>query len=98
MEDHIADPLTLAQIAMISEVTPRHLNRLFRDTFGESTMAYYRNLRLNLGRRLVRGSGKHLAEIAEATGFANAGHFSTCYLKAFGQRPQMERLKRSEAY
>ena len=31
------------------------------------------------------------AEIAEATGFANAGHFSNAYKAAFGIRPQTDR-------
>lgn len=93
MEDHVADPLTLPQLAMIAGVTERHLNRLFRQVFGASTMDYYRRLRLDVATRLVNGSAMPIAAIAEATGFAHAGHFSTAYRRHYGLRPFAERRR-----
>ena len=72
-------------------MTPRHLNRLFADTVGAPAMTYYRGLRLSVGRRLVRNSSMNIGEIAEATGFSNAGHFSNAYKAEFGIRPQIDR-------
>ena len=91
MESHVADPLSLSQIALMTGVTPRHLNRLFAETLNASVMDYYRSLRLAVGRRLVHNSGMTLTDIAEATGFANAGHFSTSYRTEFGMRPRQDR-------
>lgn len=91
MENHIGDPLGLRDLAMIAGVGPRHLNRLFAQEVGESAMAHYRRLRLHAARRLLRSTSLQVAEIASATGFANAGHFSNAYLSAFGHRPRAER-------
>lgn len=91
MENHIADPLTLSQLAMMTGVSERHLNRLFRDTFGKSAMDYYRTLRLDVGRRLVTGSSMRIADIAEATGFSTSSHFSNRYRDEFLVRPTAER-------
>lgn len=91
MEDHLSDPLSLAQLSLISGTSARHLNRLFRTAFGTSTMAFYRQMRLEKGRALVEGSRLGLSEIAEATGFHAAGHFSDQYLRAFGHRPSRGR-------
>lgn len=91
MESHVGDPLSLQQLAMVAEVTPRHLNRLFADTLGESVMGYYRGLRLETGRRLVRSTAMSVGEIAAATGFAHAGHFSNAYKARFGAPPRADR-------
>lgn len=93
MESHAGDPLSLAQLALVVGVTPRHLNRLFVDRMGISVMEYYRRQRLALARRLVRNSAMRVAQIADATGFSNAGHFSNAYLKAFGVRPHADRTQ-----
>ena len=91
MEDHIADPLSLPQLAMVAGVTTRHLNRLFGDTLGESAMGYYRNLRLDVGRRLVNASSMSIAEISEATGFSSFAHFSNAYVQRYNVRPMADR-------
>ncbi len=87
MESHIADPLSLDQLATVAGVTIRQLNRLFRDKLGVSTMAYYRKLRLRTGRRLSETSPISLTEIALATGFANSSHYSKSFSAEFGAPP-----------
>ncbi|MCV6591506.1 MAG: GlxA family transcriptional regulator [Silicimonas sp.] len=96
MENHVADPLSLGQVAMLVGVTARHLNRLFTEALGQSAMAYYRGLRLEVARRLIRGTALTVAEVAETTGFATAGHFSNAYKQVFGLRPQADRRQKSE--
>lgn len=95
MENHVADPLSLTQLAMIAGVTPRHLNRVFAERLGQSAMAYYRGLRLDVARRLLRDTPMSVAEIAETVGFATPGHFSNAYKTAFGLRPQADRRTRA---
>lgn len=95
MENHIADPLSLTQLALVVDVTTRHLNRLFTESLGQSAMAYYRDLRLDVARRLVKDTAMSVAEIAETTGFSAPGHFSNAYKQCFGIRPQADRQSRS---
>jgi len=91
MEDHIADPLSLTQLALIAGVTERQLNRLFRAELGASAMSYYRRIRLEVAQALLTGSAVPIGEIASATGFASAPHFSQAYVRAFGRPPSVER-------
>ncbi|MXX89600.1 MAG: GlxA family transcriptional regulator [Boseongicola sp. SB0677_bin_26] len=88
MEDHIADPLSLSQLAMVAGVTPRHLNRLFAERLGRSTMAYYREMRLDVAQRLIKNTPMSIAEVSEATGFATSSHFSGAYRRNFGASPR----------
>ena len=93
MENHIADPLSLSQLALVVGITKRHLNRLFNDSLNQSAMSYYRDLRLDVARRLIKDTPRSVADVAEVTGFATAGHFSNAYKKCFGVRPQADRRR-----
>lgn len=91
MEDHVADPLTLPQLAAIAGVSPRQLNRLFRDRFGQSTMSYYRSVRLDVARHLLGSSPLPLTDIALVTGFAGSAHFSRAFSAQYGLSPSRAR-------
>lgn len=93
MESHIGDPLSLSQLALTSGISARHLNRLFKEALGVSTMDHYRMLRLSVAQRLLRHSAMSIAEIAQAVGFSNAGHFSNAYKAQYDNRPQAERRR-----
>ena len=87
MEAHVADPLTLEQLAQVSKISPRQLNRLFSLKLGRSTMGYYRDLRLDKARNLLTNSPLSLTEIGLATGFSSASHFSRVFREYFGRAP-----------
>jgi transcriptional regulator GlxA family with amidase domain len=87
METRIADPVTLKDLAQMAGISPRHLNRLFQEKLDRSTMDFYRTLRLDTARSLLRNSSLPLTQIALATGFASSSHFSRVYSQHFGQPP-----------
>jgi transcriptional regulator GlxA family with amidase domain len=87
MNNHLADPLDLKQLALLSGITPRQLNRLFAEYMGQSTMDFYKTLRLQTARKLLQQSSLKIVEVAEATGFVSAAHFSSSFNKLFGMKP-----------
>lgn len=87
METHIADPLSLEHLARFAGVSSRQLNRVFRKIMGKTTMAYYRDLRLEKAQNLCRNSPLSLTEIALATGFSSSSHFSKAHSDCFGFPP-----------
>ena len=91
MENHVADPLTLAQLALIAGVSARQLNRLFSDRLGQPAMRYYRELRLDKAQNLLRNSPMSITEIALACGFANSSHFSRAYHSKYRAAPSLTR-------
>ena len=95
MEDHVSDPLTLTQIALIAGVSPRQLTRLFEDQFSESPMLYYRRLRLGEAQRLLATSALSVAQVAFSTGFSSAAHFSDSFFRAYGETPSVYRKSRA---
>ncbi len=93
MENHIADPLDLKGLAMITDISPRQLNRLFIKHLGQTTMTFGRKIRLDAARQLLTGSTLTITEIALATGFGGSAHFSRVIREEFHQSPSEIRRK-----
>ena len=94
MRSHIGDPLMLTQIADYANISVRQLNRVFQEQTGLSTMAFYRDLRLEKARNLLRNSAMPLTEIAITTGFSSSSHFSKAYAGKFNEPPSQLRRQR----
>ncbi|UDF32325.1 UNVERIFIED_ORG: GlxA family transcriptional regulator (plasmid) [Roseateles sp. XES5] len=91
METAIENPLGRTEMARLAGISPRHLDRLFLAHRGESFLDTYRAIRLSHGRRLLEQSPLSIAEIAYATGFSSAGHFSRAFKASYGQTPSAAR-------
>ncbi len=87
MTDHIADTLSLSQLARKSNISGRQLNRLFKENLQQSTIDFYRDLRLEKARDLLQKSTISITEIALATGFSSSAHFSHSFARKFGTPP-----------
>lgn len=91
MEATIEAPLDRQAMAALAGLSPRHIDRLFSTQMGSSFLNEYRKLRLDHARRLLQQSPLSISEIAFATGFSSAGHFSRSYRAAFGAVPRSQR-------
>lgn len=87
IRNHVADPLSLPQLARTTGMSPRQLSRLFRRHLGVSPMAFCRKTRLDTARQLIDTTAMALTDIALATGFADSAHFSSAFRKAHGIAP-----------
>ena len=87
MENHIADPLSLNQLAMLAGLSKRQLNRLFSEKVHATTMAFYRRIRLAKAATLLMQSPLSITEIGLATGFASSAHLSDCFRKEYHVTP-----------
>ena len=93
MENHLADPLSLSQLASLVGICERQINRVFRNNLGKPTMSYYRGLRVHKAKNLLRNSRLKISEIAEATGFSNPSHLSGVFSDIYGYSPSKFRVK-----
>ncbi|MFT3973284.1 MAG: GlxA family transcriptional regulator [Amaricoccus sp.] len=94
MEATVEAPLPRAAIARSAGVSPRHLDRLFAAELGTTWTAAYLRLRLDQAARLLEQSPLSLAEVAFATGFSSASHFSRAFRAANGVPPGAWRARR----
>lgn len=91
MQTHIADPLEINQLAMLSGIGTRQLQRLFTNAFGKTAMEFYREARLETADELLKQSALPVREVADATGFGNAAHFSKVFRRHFSMSPRERR-------
>lgn len=92
MEANIEEPLSTHELGEHLGISRRQLERLFKKYLQAVPSRYYLDLRLQQARRLLCDSNCPAGEIALATGFSSAAHFSTAYRRHFGVSPREERL------
>lgn len=91
MENHLAAPLSIPQVARLAGISDRHMHRRFKEEVGKTPKQAYLGLRLRKSEDLLRKTRLSLTEIALACGFANAAHFASAYRMAHGMRPSAAR-------
>lgn len=87
MEQHLADPLPIADIARRLKVSTRQLERLFRQVMGDKPATFYRTLRLRYARWLLDTTDRSVTDIALEAGFSDCAHFSRQFKAAHGFTP-----------
>lgn len=95
MGTHIADPLTIADLADRVGLSARQFDRTFRAATGQAPLRYYRMVRMKKARQLVQFSDAPLSEVAEAVGYATTGPLTRHYAAEFGLSPQEDRAARN---
>lgn len=87
MEKHLEEDLAPAEIAEELGFSVRQLERLFRQHLKQSPKKYFTGMRLDRAQRLLLQSSMSVLEVATATGFNSASHFSKTFRKRFGSSP-----------
>ncbi len=80
-------PMTIEQMAGMAGLSVRHFRNLFQKATGESPKKYYNQVRLTLGRELLRQRQFTITQIASRLGFSSPYHFSREYKRLFGISP-----------
>lgn len=89
--DNLEFRLTTREVAQQVGVSPRHLERSFKQATGQSPGEYYRLLRLRAARQLVIYTQDTLTSIALAVGYTNPTSMSRNYTEQFGSTPRQDR-------
>ncbi|WP_246376423.1 GlxA family transcriptional regulator [Gluconacetobacter aggeris] len=87
MEQNMARPLPIAQLAARLGISSRQLERLFQTTLGRKPQDFYRTLRLRHARALLEAGEMSVTEIAIEMGFSDCSHFSRHFKNMFGISP-----------
>lgn len=100
LQDHVAEPLSLADVCQHLGVSARALQLTFKQHTGQSPMAYLHNIRLDRVREALRHADPRapvtVSHVAAEYGFLHLGHFAAHYQKRFGELP-VQTLKASGA-
>jgi transcriptional regulator GlxA family with amidase domain len=87
MDQSIESPLALAQIAVLSGLSTRQLQRLFVSELERTPEQFYIDMRLRVASDLLSHTDDAIGDIALQCGFGNPSHFARTFQANFGKRP-----------
>jgi AraC family transcriptional regulator len=87
IDAHLAEPLSLGQLAGLCALSEYHFARMFRESFGLPPHQYLLARRLAHARHLLRSTRMAFGAIALECGFASASHFNNRFRQVVGATP-----------
>ncbi|HEV8248297.1 MAG TPA: AraC family transcriptional regulator [Polyangiaceae bacterium] len=93
LQQHYAEPLTLARVARVAGISPTHFSRLFAAREQVTFADYLFGLRIERAKYLLLNTALDAARVAELSGFASPQYFSRAFKRAEGISPLSFRRK-----
>lgn len=87
IEEHLAEPISLATLAALAQLSPYHFSRAFKQSFGMPPHRYHTNLRIDRAKTLLAKPALSVRETAASVGFSEMSAFSTAFHKFTGRTP-----------
>ena len=91
IEEHLAEPITMADLATAVGMSPRSIQAGFKEDLQTTPIAFIRDRRLDRVRltlmEALPGDGLTVTDAAERWGFTHLGNFSVLYRRRFGESP-----------
>lgn len=91
IDDHLADPLTIDQLAKVLYMHPTAFIRYFKNRMGMPPLKYIKYLRLERAKLYLETTDYNIQEIATLTGFTTTSHFSRDFKSTYGMSPVQAR-------
>lgn len=88
MKENYEKYINIADVARISEISRRGLEKAFLRNLNKSPYEILLMLRLNKARNLLRETDDKIAEISRQIGISDPKHFSTLFRKEYGLSPR----------
>lgn len=93
MDRDFGQPLDVARLARIAEVSEAHFSRTFRATFGETPHRYLQRRRVERAMFLLRTTDRRVTDICFEVGFTSLGTFSRTFHHVVGESPTVFRAR-----
>ncbi|MFC6300145.1 helix-turn-helix domain-containing protein [Pseudomonas sp. CCM 7893] len=94
IDQHVAQPLEVADLARIANLSVARLHARFVAECGQTPMDYLRGRRLQIAHGLLRDSQLPIGEISVRVGYGSQSAFAAAMLREFGASPGALRRKR----
>ncbi|MFT2112384.1 AraC family transcriptional regulator [Marinomonas sp. 2405UD68-3] len=87
IRQYFIDDIGLETLSDLVQLTPPHIIRSFKKTYGISPHAYQIQLRVEYAKKLLR-SGAFPAEVAQSSGFYDQSHLYRFFKRTYGMSPK----------
>jgi AraC-like DNA-binding protein len=87
LREHLAEPLTVAQVARASGFAPDYLRKIFRRAEGVTLDEYLQSLRLTRAQQVLATTTFAMARVARLSGFESRTYFQLWFRRRTGMTP-----------
>ncbi|MXQ14476.1 helix-turn-helix domain-containing protein [Microvirga makkahensis] len=94
LQQNFSRKVSVADLAVLCELSPGHFIRAFSITFGQSPYQYLLHLRLGAAEQLLAASDLPITEVAYLSGFSSQSHLTTAMRRYKGATPAQIRASR----
>jgi AraC family transcriptional regulator len=91
IEEHIAEPISLAALAQLVGLSASYFCRAFRQSFGMPPQRYQSNQRIERARILLANHFASVTDVSLTVGYGNASSFCTAFRRITGLSPSAYR-------
>ena len=91
IEEHLAEDLSLSQLAEVAGLSQFHFARAFRESMGLPPLRYVSARRVERAKDLLAQPGLSVTQIGAQLGFNDTSHFSASFRKHIGATPSAYR-------
>jgi AraC family transcriptional regulator len=91
IEEHLAEPISLATLAQLARLSPYHFSRAFKQSFGRPPHRYHTSRRIELAKALLAKPTQSVTEIGFTMGFSEASSFTAAFRRETGLTPSSYR-------
>lgn len=84
LKDNIASNISFDDVCLYSKIGSTNLKSMFKEQTGIGVIEYYKNLKIEEAKKIIREEQFNFTEIAEKLGYASIHYFSRHFKKATG--------------
>ena len=88
MEEHLCENLSFTTICLFSAQSATNLKTVFKSVTGMGVMEYYRHLKIERAKQMLREGSGNITQIADRLGYTSVHYFSRHFKQATGMTPR----------
>ncbi len=93
IDAHSDEPITLAEIARASHLSPSRLAHLFKEQMGVTLIDYVTSVRIEQAKELLLSTDESCTEIGFQVGYNNQSYFTRTFKSLVGMTPRQFRIQ-----
>jgi AraC-like DNA-binding protein len=94
MTRHLSEPLNVARLASVANISSSHFFVVFKRRTGQAPIDYFIHLRMGQARRLLEETSMSVKDIASTLGYEDPFYFSRLFKSVSSLSPKDYRLQR----